>query len=374
MVLAWCQNKRSCYFFVANQLHTAQRVDSHARGVAFCWADQHMYLYDSTSWCAHSASRGVKAPAALKLPCSKRADIPLARAWGVLQDGEALTAGTYGCRDLDEAREWLYSTHRLVPRVSLDHKGKLTKLRVACGDGCAVILPEDDHDRATEVEIFLERHGIGYKGQSLSAAAHEVFCALIRASRTRLSPAARRALVARQRGCCAMCDSPLDAAEADHLCELANQTHSSATQWQMLCPSCHRTKTDSSQQRPENPIASWFSPYTHEAFVRSPKPAQAVLCPNALDTRQGIVHVDARRCRRNCLVESTEPWPVFCCHDEIMEADGTLGDFNYIDIGVPKGRGRQLALLPYDGPRWYSRQATQFLLRHSLQVTWDDIK
>ena len=97
MVLAWCSNKRSCYVYIANQLHTAQRVDGHARGVAFCWADQHMYLYESTSWCAHSASRGVKAPAALKLPCSKRADIPLARAWGVLQDGEAPTAGTYGC-------------------------------------------------------------------------------------------------------------------------------------------------------------------------------------------------------------------------------------------------------------------------------------
>ncbi len=33
-----------------------------------------------------------------------------------------------------------------------------------------------------------------------------------------------------------------------------------------------------------------------------------------------------------------------------------------------------LALLPYTGPWWYSRQATQFLLRHSLQVAWRDIK
>ena len=62
----------------------------------------------------------------------------------MLQDGEALTAGTYGCKDLDEAREWLYSKHRLVPRVSLDHKGKLTRLRAACDDGCAVILPEGE--------------------------------------------------------------------------------------------------------------------------------------------------------------------------------------------------------------------------------------
>ena len=108
--------------------------------------------------------------------------------------------------------------------------------------------------------------------------------------------------------------------------------------------------------------------------MRGPKPAQAVWCPRSLDPRQGIVHIDARRGRRNALVESTEPWPVYCCHDEILEADGTLGDFNWIDMGVPQGRGRLLAMLPYDGPRWYSRQATQFLLRHSLQVPWDAIK
>ncbi len=72
------------------------------------------------------------------------------------------------------------------------------------------------------------------------------------------------------------------------------------------------------------------------------------------------------------------PWPVFCAHDEVRPADGTLGDFNWIDIGVPKGRGKMLAMLPYDGPRWYSREATQWLMRAAgwvrPQVTWEDIK
>ena len=47
-------------------------------------------------------------------------------------------------------------------------------------------------------------------------------------------------------------------------------------------------------------------------------------------------------------------------------------------IGVPKGRGKMLTALPYDGPRWYSREATQWLMRAAgwvrPQVTWDDIK
>ena len=68
-------------------------------------------------------------------------------------------------------------------------------------------------------------------------------------------------------------------------------------------------------------------------------------------------------------------WPVYCAHDEIRAADGTLGDYNWINIGVPKTRAQMLAQIPYDGPRWYSRQATQFLLRHSWrQVTWGDVK
>ena len=184
--------------------------------------------------------------------------------------------------------------------------------------------------------------------------------------------------MAKQRGNCALCDSPLEEAEADHICEVANQVKGSVSQWQMLCLQCHREKSDSSLSRPDNPIASHFSPFTYEAFVRAPRPAQAVFCPNVVDPRQQLIHVDARRCRRNCLVESTYPFPVYCAHDEIKEADGNLGDYNWIDIGVPKTRAQMLAQLPYDGPRWYCRQATQWLMRARSwpwpQVTWEDIK
>ena len=67
------------------------------------------------------------------------------------------------------------------------------------------------------------------------------------------------------------------------------------------------------------------------------------------------------------------PWSVFCAHDEWVVPNGTLGDFNWIDMGRPKTQKDQLALIPYDGPRWYSRQATMWLMQKG-QCTWDDIK
>ena len=144
----------------------------------------------------------------------------------------------------------------------------------------------------------------------------------------------------------------------------------------MLCSECHREKSDSTLQKPDNPILSHFSPYTYEAFVKSPKTQQAILYPNAVDLRQQVLHIDARRCRRNCLVESTYQWCVFSCHDEIRPAEQTLGDYNWIDKGIPKGRGYMLSMLPYDGVRWSPRQATEYLMRPGRwqQVTWGDIK
>ena len=213
---------------------------------------------------------------------------------------------------------------------------RLTKLRVPCSDGTAVILKAGEH--AEQVSAFLERHDIGYRGQSLSAACYEVFMQLIRPKRERPSPAARRKLVASQNGLCAMCHSPLEAVELDHICELSQQVSTAKQTFQALCPTCHRSRSDSSETRPENPILSYFSPATYEAFVKnSPKPAQCVFCPQMIDSRHKIAHVDIRRCRKSCLLEATEPWPVVCCHDEIQQRTETaLGDFNFIDLAALK--------------------------------------
>ena len=64
-----------------------------------------------------------------------------------------------------------------------------------------------------------------------------------------------------------MCSAPLECCELDHICPLATQTHCAKQVLQALCPTCHRSRTDSSEHRPENPILSHYSPYTYEAFL-----------------------------------------------------------------------------------------------------------
>ena len=105
--------------------------------------------------------------------------------------------------------------------------------------------------------------------------------------------------------------------------------------------------------------------------MKSSRPDQCVFCPNAIDTRQKVAHVDIRRCRKSCLLEATESFPVFCARDEILPTDGALVDFNYIDLPVPTTRAAILRMLPFDGPRWYSRGATEHLMRFGL--TWANI-
>ena len=101
------------------------------------------------------------------------ADIPLASTWGRLEDPKA---GYYGSEDLEATREDLFAKG-VIAKPSLDHRGKIVRLRAACDDGSCVVLPLDE--RAAEIEAFLERHS-GYRGLSLASAAHEVFVALIR--------------------------------------------------------------------------------------------------------------------------------------------------------------------------------------------------
>ena len=44
MVLRWCEKERSCYFFIHNQLHTKNIVESKNKAIAFHWHSNHFYL------------------------------------------------------------------------------------------------------------------------------------------------------------------------------------------------------------------------------------------------------------------------------------------------------------------------------------------
>ena len=71
------------------------------------------------------------------------ADIPPASTWGNLQSGTSVQAGYYGSQDLEATREWLHSKG-VVAKPSLDHRGKLCRLRAACDKGQCVVFKEDN--------------------------------------------------------------------------------------------------------------------------------------------------------------------------------------------------------------------------------------
>ena len=154
-----------------------------------------------------------------------------------------------------------------------------------------------------------------------------------------------------------MCYCPLDKSEADHVAPLRDLVAGQEQAFRLLCLACHSEVSEHSQRRSPNPTVSHFSPETYEAFVRSPRPAQCVTKLRPIHPRRENVNLDVRRCWRSCLINSTEPWPVFCVHDEVTTCSH-LGDFNWIEAGTVNAAKIQLDNLPYQGPRFYSREAT----------------
>ena len=60
LVMLWCEQRNySCYFLVANQLHTKEQRSNTA--IAFSWYDDHMYCYQDASWCKHMTPKPIQA-------------------------------------------------------------------------------------------------------------------------------------------------------------------------------------------------------------------------------------------------------------------------------------------------------------------------
>ena len=175
-----------------------------------------------------------------------------------------------------------------------------------------------EQENAEAIASLLEAHKIEYRGQSLPAAVQSVFFELTRPERQHLSKTEREELFDKQEGKCEMCQSPLEKCEADHVAPLRDLLVGQEQAFRLLCLTCHSEVSEPSQRRATNPIISQFNPFTYEAYVRSPRPVQCVQKLNNLDPNRELVNVDVRRCRRSCLVNSTEPWPVFCAHDEVL--------------------------------------------------------
>ena len=185
-------------------------------------------------------------------------------------------------------------------------------------------------------------------------------------------------LMDRQSRQCSICGSELDKlCQIDHitpLCEAVDASANDLSNLRLLCPTCHLSVTQQ-PRRPQNALLSHHNPHTWD-FVKSPLPAQMVQKFNRILETRPIISVDIRACRRSALTESEREYPVYCALDEIVEVKtscANLSDCNWIDAGPIKSRAMQLRGLPYQGPRWMSKLATQWCLKRGI-ITWEDIK
>ena len=106
---------------------------------------------------------------------------------------------------------------------------------------------------------------------------------------------------------------------------------------------------------------SRFSQETWKGFIESRRPTQ-VVCNLAEAVEGRACHeIDVRSCRLNGICEgNVEDIPIFSPLDELVKAkEGVLYDYQWVDIGHVRS---PLKSYIYDGPRWYDKATTKFML------------
>ena len=110
----------------------------------------------------------------------------------------------------------------------------------------------------------------------------------------------------------------------------------------------------------------------HNNFVTSPKAKQCFVQLHLPKTSMST-EIDVRKCRRSALEYNEHPIPIFNPLDEIQKCDGQLGDYNFVCKDVTSWIAARFAReLPYTGPRWYWKQATQYMLVNNI-ITLENI-
>jgi 5-methylcytosine-specific restriction endonuclease McrA len=215
-----------------------------------------------------------------------------------------------------------------------------------------------------------------YEGENLPFASRKVLRNLLRHPRGQLYRDQREALWTTQGEKCAICAErvPIDACDADHDVPLEECGSNEDGNWQILCFSCHREKSNSEAFRASyDTLESRFAPSVYEAYVKSPKALPLVFQHHVPpeEVHQGLLMMDCIRCRRNALYDCAVPLPVFSPLDRIEPCTGALlGDLTYIDAPLPKATGALIKTMPFQGPGWYTLPAAQWLL-HTGKISWD---
>ena len=128
-----------------------------------------------------------------------------------------------------------------------------------------------------------------------------------------------------------------------------------------------------------NHLESVVSPTVLKEFIYSPKPRQLVFgtgCPD----NEAAQSFDAVGCRRNAILKSRRPLPVFCPLDCIVKFDSESMcfadfDFLYIQIDDIDTEDKvKIELLPYTGRRFYWVEVVKYMVGEGIVNIEEDIR
>ena len=151
--MQWCEEKNySCYFLVANQLHS--KVQRGNTAIAFSWFDDHMYLYADANWCKHMNPKPISAPNKNLLSCEARGKTPPFSEWEPFSE---IKSGDFYAKDMAEVRETLFK-HNHIPKVTLRHKGESTRKLTLHLPGGKRTIQHIDEENSAQIAKLVDGH------------------------------------------------------------------------------------------------------------------------------------------------------------------------------------------------------------------------
>ena len=199
----FCVWRGAPMFFVncrGQLMDSYQPVEKEARAVAFTAWDRHAFFYKNART-VHLCDESERIQPRYR---AERRDstAPEFAQW-LEWDGQ-LRAGHFWTRDLRKARADLLSEGH-CPKVAMRSLCEWRALRLRAGDADCVIneLPEE----AADLQAWMQRLGLKYRGQRLASAASEAFMQLLKAQRE--LPQNREQILAAQGGLCKLCGAPV---------------------------------------------------------------------------------------------------------------------------------------------------------------------
>ena len=331
-----------------------QPVEKEARAVAFAAWDGHAFFYKNART-VHLCDESERIQPRYR---AERRDstAPEFAQW-LEWDGQ-LRAGHFWTRDLRKARADLLSEGH-CPKVAMRSLCEWRGLRLRAGEADCIIneLPEE----AGDLQAWMQRLGLKYRGQRLASATSEAFMQLLKVQRE--LPQNREQILAAQGGLCKLCGAPvgLGTCEFDHVVPVHQAFRGQIQELQALCLECHRTKT-ALENSHATTLESRFSRRAYEAYVHSPR-LPAGVRPAEVGPRQAVPRhrrgaVPQERAGQRPLPSSRFLSPGHHCGGEAGPSGGS--HLRAPAEGQQDGASEQAAL--YVGEGWYAEPACAYML------------